>query len=89
MKERTKELLDRLTAPGSFPGVSCSEGHEIQEGATLAIDQLERALEILDDLAGLASYAEIVGGVSVNRGAIRNSCDAAFALIKEIRSEEE
>jgi hypothetical protein len=44
MDARTQELLDRLVAPGQFPNMSCSEGHELYEGITGHIRLLERAL---------------------------------------------
>lgn len=39
-------------------------------------------LEASRELAGYASYAEIVGGVSVNRPQIRQWCDAVFEAVR-------
>ena len=44
----------------------------------------EQAME----LAGLASYAEIVGGISVNRPGIRKWCDKIFKLLREHEAKE-
>ena len=44
MDARTQELLDRLVAPGQFPNMSCSEGHELHEGVTDASQQMKNAL---------------------------------------------
>jgi len=88
MDTRTQELLERLVAPGQFPNMSCSEGHELHEGVLNETERLSKAVELLGDLSGLASYAEIVGGVSVNRSAIRSACDAAYAFLAEIRRED-
>ena len=38
MDERLRELLERMTAPGQFPQISASEGHEVVEGCT-ALEQ--------------------------------------------------
>ena len=40
------------------------------------------------ELAQYASYAEIVGGVSVNRAPIRRYCDEIFALRKTLPKDE-
>ena len=45
MDKRTQELLDRLIAPGSFPNMSCSEGHELHEGVVAEIDRLTDLLK--------------------------------------------
>lgn len=45
MDARTQELLDRLVAPGQFPNMSCSEGHELHEGITGELDRLAGAVE--------------------------------------------
>lgn len=34
------------------------------------------------ELAELASYAEIVGGITVNRGQIRTACDDMFSALR-------
>lgn len=39
-------------------------------------------LKVLQELAEYASYAEIVGGISVNRSQIRKWCDEAFAILR-------
>lgn len=47
--------------------------------AEARVEELEAGLyEAAKDLAEYASYAEIVGGISVNRPQIRKSCDAVF-----------
>jgi len=89
MDARMQELLERLISPGQFPNMSCSEGHELREGVLNETERLSKAIELLDDLSGLSSYAEIVGGVSVNRRAIRSACDAAYAFLAKIRKEDE
>lgn len=49
---------------------------------------LQKLLEVSRSLAQYASYAEIVGGVSVNRQAIRQECDALFAIIATLPIDE-
>jgi len=47
-----------------------------------AIDAIAKLREIATegvDLMGLASYAEIVGGVGVNRAGVRKACDLVIA----------
>ncbi len=51
-------------------------------------EKLKEMREAAKELAGLASYAEIVGGVSVNRPGIRKWCDRVFALDREIEDME-
>jgi len=52
--------------------------NSIESQAAIMLTRLQKmALEGLD-LAGLASYAEIVGGIGVNRTAIRKACDRVF-----------
>ena len=45
-------------------------------------------ISVLEELAQFSSYAEIVGGISVNRAAIREQCDIAFTLIREFEDTE-
>ena len=45
-------------------------------------------ISVLEELAQFSSYAEIVGGISVNRAAIREQCDIAFILIREFEDTE-
>ena len=40
--------------------------------------------EAASELAQYASYAEIVGGINVNKKQIRNWCDKVFALNHKI-----
>jgi hypothetical protein len=47
-------------------------------------DLLVRMKDAAINLAEFASYAEIVGGVSVNRNAIRKWCDDVFDLKRQI-----
>lgn len=47
------------------------------------------AIVILKELTQLTSYAEIVGGVQVNRAAIREQCDLAFDLIRDFENAED
>jgi predicted RNase H-like nuclease (RuvC/YqgF family) len=54
---------------------------EKPDKATLEALALESAFE----LAEYASYAEIVGGVTHNRTAIRAGCDALFDLRDKLR----
>ncbi len=49
---------------------------------------LQKLLEVSRSLAQYASYAEIVGGISVNRQAIRQECDAQFAIIATLPLDE-
>ena len=48
------------------------------------VGSLQRQATAGMELAEYASYAEIVGGVSVNREHIRKYCDAVFAAAREI-----
>lgn len=45
MDARTQELLDRLVAVGQFPNMSASEGHELHEGVTDELDDLNDRLQ--------------------------------------------
>ena len=45
-------------------------------------------ISVLEELTQFSSYAEIVGGISVNRAAIREQCDIAFTLIREFEDTE-
>jgi hypothetical protein len=44
MNARTQELLSRLVAPGQFPNMSCSEGHELHDGVIYELDEVEEIL---------------------------------------------
>jgi len=48
----------------------------------------KNTINVLEELTQLSSYAEIVGGISVNRAAIRGQCDIAFNLIREFEDTE-
>ncbi|ENV71940.1 hypothetical protein F946_01396 [Acinetobacter johnsonii ANC 3681] len=48
----------------------------------------KNTINVLEELTQLSSYAEIVGGISVNRAAIRGQCDIAFNLIREFEDAE-
>lgn len=50
---------------------------------------LENLLNAARELAGYASYAEIVGGVSVNRPQVRQWCDAVFAAVRALPEDED
>ena len=45
-------------------------------------------ISVLEELTQFSSYAEIVGGISVIRAAIREQCDIAFTLIREFEDTE-
>ena len=45
-------------------------------------------INVLKELTQFSSYAEIVGGISVNRSVIREQCDIAFNLIRELEDAE-
>lgn len=47
-----------------------------------------RLLEAATELAQLASYAEIVGGISVNAEPIRKCCDEIFDLRRALPEDE-
>lgn len=49
----------------------------------------QRLLVAASELASYASYAEIVGGVRVNRTQVRQWCDAVFALCRELPKDED
>ena len=48
----------------------------------------DKLLLIADSLRGLASYAEIVGGISVNGPQIRKECDRLLAFRNELPEDE-
>lgn len=47
MNPRLKELLDRMVAPGQFPNMSASEGHELFELVHEMETKLQKAKELL------------------------------------------
>lgn len=47
---------------------------------------IEKLLHEGYELAQYASYAEIVGGISVNRPPIRMHCDAIYELQRELKT---
>ncbi|WP_395175554.1 hypothetical protein [Roseibium alexandrii] len=51
-------------------------------------DKIDELADAARELAEYASYAEIVGGVSVNKPQIRRECDRVFAALKHLESEE-
>jgi hypothetical protein len=56
--------------------------------AQIASDPRVRGLvEALDELRAYASYAEIVGGIVVNRPQVREWCDRAAAALAAFRAE--
>ena len=61
-------------------------GDDLVAQATAA--DLDGLLHAARELAQYASYAEIVGGVSVNRPQVRKWCDAVFAAIKTMPEDE-
>lgn len=44
---------------------------------------IKQAIKLLKELTEYASYAEIAGGISVNRPVIRQACDDAFEFLKK------
>lgn len=50
MDARTRELTDRLVAPGPFPAMSASEGHELHDGVKATFDLLAEIEKIADPL---------------------------------------
>lgn len=52
--------------------------------AASLIQQLKDMAKSGLELAGFASYSEIVGGVTTNRQAIRTECDAVFKHARDI-----
>ena len=53
-----------------------------------ALDKANELLAASRELAQLASYAEIVGGISINRPHIRKWCDAVFTICKTLPEDE-
>lgn len=55
------------------------------------IDELQKRVDeitnITTELAEYASYAEIVGGVTVNRSAVRSFCDKVFDFNRKVDQE--
>ena len=55
------------------------------------IDELQKRVDeitnIATELAEYASYAEIVGGVTVNRSAVRSFCDKIFDLNRKVNQD--
>ncbi|MCK5017439.1 MAG: hypothetical protein KAS32_10265 [Candidatus Peribacteraceae bacterium] len=45
MNPRLRELLERMTAPGPFPNMSASEGHELVEMVYELNEELELELK--------------------------------------------
>lgn len=52
-------------------------------------DKFDELAEAAKELAEYASYAEIVGGVSVNKPQIRRECDRVFAALRSLEAETE
>lgn len=48
------------------------------------VAELEELKNAADDLARYASYAEICGGIHINRDVIRSACDSVFAVLRKI-----
>lgn len=73
------------------------EDDEQQEGVAEALKELRRLPMILQtlqqqaeagmELAQFASYSEIVGGVAVNRPAIRECCDRVFEASRKLTAQ--
>jgi nitrogen-specific signal transduction histidine kinase len=58
MNPRLKELLDRMVAPGQFPNMSASEGHELVELVReLHVKYMAREVIILDAIEQLEPLA--------------------------------
>ncbi|MCW1497042.1 hypothetical protein [Acinetobacter baumannii] len=55
------------------------------------VEELQKRVDeitnIATELAEYASYAEIVGGVTVNRSAVRNFCDKVFDFNRKVDQE--
>lgn len=49
------------------------------------LELLQKLSEAAGDLAGYASYSEIVGAIGHNRQAIRTSCDEVFTINHEVK----
>lgn len=49
--------------------------------------RVDEIVSIATELAEYASYAEIVGGVTVNRAAVRSFCDKVFDFNRKVNKE--
>jgi len=76
------ELIIALEHSATNMGVVDAESLEYK--AAQKLRQLQEAFEDGFELAQIASYAEITGGISVNRSGIRKFCDKIYAHIQII-----
>lgn len=83
---------DPTRALYSFSGdVSIALHAQLADAQAAQAAVTEKANELLKaakELAEYASYAEIVGGISVNRSQIRRECDAVFNAIRILPEDE-
>ena len=79
---------------GDYKYIEIDQGWKLWQAATAqAVPEgfvlvPKNTINVLEELTQLSSYAEIVGGISVNRAAIRGQCDIAFNLIREFEDTE-
>lgn len=79
---------------GDYKYIEINQGWKLWQAATAqAVPEgfvlvPKNTINVLEELTQLSSYAEIVGGISVNRAAIRGQCDIAFNLIREFEDTE-
>lgn len=63
----------------------------MREDQQSKIDELQKRVDeitnIATELAEYASYAEIVGGVTVNRSAVRSFCDKIFDFNRKVNQD--
>ncbi|MDC5100976.1 hypothetical protein NRA35_14210 [Acinetobacter baumannii] len=62
-----------------------------QQSMQAKVEELQKRVDeitnIATELAEYASYAEIVGGVTVNRSAVRSFCDKVFDFNRKVDQE--
>ncbi len=62
-----------------------------QQSQQAKVEELQKRVDeitsIATELAEYASYAEIVGGVTVNRAAVRSFCDKVFEFNRKVDQE--
>lgn len=74
-----------LLEMGREPYDTESSARRVAEYAAEKIEKLEKLVELGSEVVDYSSYAEIVGGISVNNDPIRKFCDEFSEAQREYR----
>jgi hypothetical protein len=80
METRLKKILERMTAPGSFPNMSCSEGHELVE----SVYKMEECLRSAEKMC-----KKFVDKVETGRARSKETYKDCKEVLRSIRMLEE